>query len=143
MKTKISILLCAVLSLASPGLYAATHVVLPGQSIQAAITSASPGDQIIIKGGTYVGENITINKNLDIRREQNASVSITGSITFTGLSQLQSFARDNLVNIPGWPTPSDCAISGESERYENRIYYFNNGGHLPGHRGGDGDGAVL
>ncbi len=93
MKTKISILLCAVLSLASPGLYAATHVVLPGQSIQAAITSASPGDQIIIKGGTYVGENITINKNLDIRREQNASVSITGGITFTGLSQLQSFAH--------------------------------------------------
>jgi hypothetical protein len=93
MKTKISILLCAVLSLASPGLYAATHVVLPGESIQAAITSASPGDQIIIKGGTYVGENITINKNLDIRREQNASVSITGGITFTGLSQLQSFAH--------------------------------------------------
>ena len=93
MKSKISILLCAVLSLASPGLYAATHVVLPGESIQAAITSASPGDQIIIKGGTYVGENITINKNLDIRREQNASVSITGGITFTGLSQLQSFAH--------------------------------------------------
>ena len=51
MKAKISILLCAVLSLASPGLYAATHTVLPGESIQAAITSASPGDQIIIKGG--------------------------------------------------------------------------------------------
>ena len=93
MKTKISILLCAVLSLASPGLYAATHIVLPGESIQAAITSASPGDQIIIKGGTYAGENITIDKNLDIRREQNASVSITGGIAFTGLSQLQSFAH--------------------------------------------------
>ena len=97
MKTKISILLCAVLSLASPGLYAATHVVLPGENIQAAITSASPGDQIIIKGGTYVGENITINKNLDIRREQNASVIITGAVTFTGLSQLQSFAHFNVT----------------------------------------------
>jgi len=97
MKTKISILLCAVLSLASPGLYAATHIVLPGESIQAAITSASPGDQIIIKGGIYTGENPTIDKNLDIRREQNATVNIAGNVTFSGLTQLQSFAHFNVT----------------------------------------------
>ena len=93
MKHRISIMLLSALVLASPGLYAATHTVLPGESIQAAITSASPGDQIIIKAGTYSGENVTIDKNLDIRREANATVNITGSITFSGLTQLQSFAH--------------------------------------------------
>lgn len=92
MKTKISILLCAVLTLASPGLYAATHVVLPGQSIQAAITAASPGDQIIIKGGIYV-ESITIDKNLDFRREAGTVVHINGNVTLSGITGTFTFAH--------------------------------------------------
>jgi hypothetical protein len=92
MKSKISILLCAVLTLASPGLYAATLVVLPGQSIQATITSASPGDQIIIKGGTYV-ESITIDKNLDFRREAGSVVHINGNVTLSGITGAFTFAH--------------------------------------------------
>ena len=92
MKTKISILLCAVLSLASPGLYAATHVVLPGQSIQATITAASPGDQIIVKGGIYV-ESITIDKNLDFRREAGTVVHINGNVTLSGITGAFTFAH--------------------------------------------------
>ena len=92
MKTKISILLCAVLTLASPGLYAATHVVLPGQSIQSTITAASPGDQIIVKGGIYV-ESITIDKNLDFRREAGTVVHINGNVTLSGITGAFTFAH--------------------------------------------------
>jgi parallel beta-helix repeat protein len=54
----IALLLCAP---ALPAL-AATLTVLPGQSIQSAVSAANPGDTIVVKGGTY-GEQVVIASN--------------------------------------------------------------------------------
>ena len=40
----------------------ATHVVHPGQSIQAAVDAASPGDTVVVKTGEYY-ESVTIHTN--------------------------------------------------------------------------------
>ena len=51
----------------------ATWYVNPGESIQAAVNSASPGDTIIVAAGTY-NENVTVNKSLTLKGA-NAGVS--------------------------------------------------------------------
>jgi nitrous oxidase accessory protein NosD len=50
------------LTLARPASASTTHVVQPGESIQAAINRATPGDTIQVKPGTY-RENLEIAKN--------------------------------------------------------------------------------
>jgi parallel beta-helix repeat protein len=53
----------AVVSFVSPvSARAATHVVNPGQSIQAAVDAASPGDTIVVRAGEYY-ESVTIHKD--------------------------------------------------------------------------------
>lgn len=47
---------------------AAMHYVNPGESIQAAVNAADPGDTIIVRDGTYT-ENVDVNKQLIIRSE--------------------------------------------------------------------------
>lgn len=62
-------------------LSAASWVVWPGESLQAAIDAAAPGDNITVQSGSY-GESITINKGLDIRAE-NGVASFLGKLVVT------------------------------------------------------------
>jgi len=56
--------------------HGATHVVTPGQSIQAAINGASSGDEIVIHQGTY-SEDLSVNgKGLTIRGNAGDQVEI-------------------------------------------------------------------
>jgi hypothetical protein len=92
MKHRTNVIICAVLALVSPRVFAATTNVLPGQSIQAAVNAATAGDQIIIAGGAYA-ENLTINKNLDFRREAGTAVHLSGNVTFSGITGAFVFAH--------------------------------------------------
>jgi hypothetical protein len=60
---------------------AASFVVWPGQSLQAAIAAAAPGDNITVQTGTY-NENISITKGIDIRGTGGA-VLVTGTLAVT------------------------------------------------------------
>jgi hypothetical protein len=84
--------MCAVLALVSPRVFAATINVLPGQSIQAAVNAATAGDQLIIAAGAYT-EDLTINKNLDFRREAGTTVHMSGNVTFSGITGAFVFAH--------------------------------------------------
>ena len=82
--SRLSVLLLCSASLASLlPLNAASWVISPGQSLQAAIDAASAGDNITVQSGGY-DESITITKGLDIRGV--GVVSITGTLTITNTS---------------------------------------------------------
>jgi len=69
------VILFATLAFVSVGIgtvSAATIYVNPGESIQAAIDAANPGDVIIVRDGIYT-ENINVNKRLTIRSENGAA----------------------------------------------------------------------
>ncbi len=55
----------AVFALPSPAAYAATISVSPGQSIQAAVNRAQPGDTVHVNAGTY-HESVEVTKSLNI-----------------------------------------------------------------------------
>lgn len=59
----------------SPAAAATEWDVYPGQTIQAAIDSASAGDTIIVHPGTY-NEQIVVNKQLTIKSSDNANVTM-------------------------------------------------------------------
>lgn len=67
--------------LAASAVQAASFVVWPGQSLQAAIDAAAAGDNITVQTGTY-NENLTITKGIDIRGTGGA-VLVTGTLTIT------------------------------------------------------------
>jgi hypothetical protein len=70
--------------------HAATHAVLPGTSIQTKINLAVAGDIVAIFGGTY-NEDITINKAIRLVEVSGQQVTITGNVTFSGVSDCPPF----------------------------------------------------
>jgi hypothetical protein len=92
MEHRTNVIICAALALVIPRVFAATVNVLPGQSIQAAVNAATAGDQLIIAGGAYA-DDLTINKNLDFRREAGTAVHMSGNVTFSGITGAFVFAH--------------------------------------------------
>jgi hypothetical protein len=70
--------------------HAATHAVLPGTSIQTKINLAVAGDIVAIFGGTY-NEDITINKAIRLVEVSGQQVTITGNVTFSGVTDCPPF----------------------------------------------------
>ena len=68
---------------------------LPGESIQAVFTNATAGDMVIIKSGSY-NEDLTLNKNLDLRPEAGVVVNLIGNITLSAISGSFSLAKFNI-----------------------------------------------
>jgi len=72
-----------------------TFSVTPGQSIQDAIDNAVAGDLIVIFGGSY-GEEITIDKAVQLTEATGEEVIISGNVTITGVSDAPPFHGFNL-----------------------------------------------
>lgn len=85
MKIPIHYAIGAILALLAAQVRAATYTVLPGQSVQAAFDNATAGDTIIIKAGTY-NEDLALSKNLDVRPESGALVTLTGNLTLNAIA---------------------------------------------------------
>lgn len=71
---------------------AAQLTVFPGESIQAKITAAAVGDEIVIFEGTY-SEDLTINKNVVLRKPEGALVYLTGNVTLSGITTAYTLAN--------------------------------------------------
>jgi hypothetical protein len=69
---------------------ATTHAVLPGKSIQAKIDLAVAGDIVAIFGGTY-NEELTITKAIRLVEVSGQQVTLTGNVTFSGVSDCPPF----------------------------------------------------
>jgi len=76
--------------LAMPSAHAATLAVLPGTSIQTKVDAAAPGDIVAIFGGTYPGD-ISVTKAIRLVEVDGQDVTITGNVTFTGVTNAPPF----------------------------------------------------
>lgn len=155
MKDKLSILLAAVLLISVfllpiPPVKAIEWHVFPGDSIQATIDIASPGDIIIVHEGTY-NEQIIINKQLAIIGAGAATTTITGTgktagvpvvtidatgdVSFSGFTITdappnaagESFgmiAKQTIPTIGVTYTISDCKFVGTNNPAANGEFQF-------------------
>jgi len=87
---KILSLTVAVLMVTGSTLFGATLTVSPGQSIQAKINEAQPGDIIAIFSGLYT-ESLTINKAVRLVEVSGQEVILHGNITFDGVTDAPPF----------------------------------------------------
>jgi hypothetical protein len=103
----------ATFALASPASAATTLTVGPGQSIQAAINRAHPGDTIVVKPGTY-RENLTIQKD---------HITLHGSGQFRGGTLLLPASRPtpSICTDPSDPTINGICVVGQVDQNFNLI----------------------
>lgn len=77
---------------AAPANASATHVVAPGQSIQAAVDAAHPGDTIVLRSGNYAGGVIISKDRITIRGAGRSTVvSDTGTNNCTPVAGPSGF----------------------------------------------------
>lgn len=81
-------------------IYAAQHVVYPGENIQDKVSIAATGDTVIISGGSYPDQSITMTKAIRLVREKGTTVTIGGLITLTDIPT-EVVLRDFAINING------------------------------------------
>jgi hypothetical protein len=101
--------------------HAATHVVLPGQSLQAAINGAASGDTIVIPTAGAFPENITITgKALRIRGAQAGNHDIEGNFVISAVPAGGKVTLRNLTvlgNLDANGSSLDllrCKVTGET-----------------------------
>ena len=150
-------LLLTLQALACGMTFAETFSVTPGQSIQDTIDNAADGDVIVIFGGSY-GQELTIDKAVQLTEAVGEDVIISGNVTITGVADAPPFrgfnlgagtttltvedttglaisdvVMGNLVQKGGSVYVSDSTINGSwsTERYQVLNPEFNHG--LPPH----------
>lgn len=92
---------------------AANHVVQVGDKIQDKVSGASSGDVVIVRGGTFPEQAVTITQPMRLVREKGQNVTIGGTITLSGVTGdivLRDFAID--VNGNGKLVISNCSKVG-------------------------------
>jgi len=97
---------------------AANYNIFSGQSIQTKINSATNGDTITIYAGLY-SENLTISgKDVRLLRPASQSVSLSGNITFSGITNPYTFSgftiggmTDKTLTIENCPKMSVYAVT--------------------------------
>jgi hypothetical protein len=86
----------ALVAVPAPAL-ATTHVVHPGESIQAAVDAASPGDTVFVQPGTYRQSVVIETDGITLRGGGTAGGGVSNFTTLVA---------------PRNPTPNDCALGG-------------------------------
>ena len=75
----------------------ANRVVQVGDAIQTSVGASSSGDVVIVRGGTFPEQSVTITNPIRLVREKGSTVTIGGSITLSGVNGdivLRDFAID-------------------------------------------------
>jgi hypothetical protein len=67
-------------------LSAANYVVELGENIQTQVANAQSGDVVIVRGGEYRDQNITISDPIRLVREKGTNVTIGGLVTYSGVN---------------------------------------------------------
>jgi hypothetical protein len=67
-------------------LSAANYVVELGENIQTQVANAQSGDVVIVRGGEYRDQNITISDPIRLVREKGTNVTIGGLVTYSGVT---------------------------------------------------------
>jgi len=95
-----------------------THYVNPGESIQAAVDAADPGDTIIVRDGTYT-ENVDVDEQLKIQSENGSENCI---IQAANSNDPVFDVIVNYVNISGFTVEGATSTSGTGIRLLDVAY---------------------
>jgi parallel beta-helix repeat protein len=105
-----------------------THYVAAGESIQAAVDAAGPGDTVEVAAGTY-NENIVIDKALTLRSADGADVTvIDGGSGSSQIAILVTGSASEVTNVTNVTVEGFTVKTGESYDYDERgivLYYAN------------------
>ncbi len=120
------LILVLLTALVPPGT-AAVHTIGPGDSIQEAITSANPGDTIVLAPGVYNQHGILILKNITLRADTASGGSAADTIIDAGL---QDRIFDNSVGYPGgyWLTIDNLTLRNGYSTIGGGAIYSTGGG---------------